>query len=387
MKTETIIDLIQEAKDYSSIALDLSLYSLIWNDKRAALEVSNIEKIIDKMWRELIYKTMLAARSPAQAKYMVSLANIGTAFDKISDAAGDIAGIVLRDIPVPQPVKNALLKGEETVALVKACDLEKPIKISLLEENVSRVDVLLVRRGGDYFLAPEPGFTIDKGDLLIVRGTLDEIEDLARYLGDKDTLALVYKIEYGEEKTPLTEKLLETYNLASLMMDLAFHSIFNMDKTAAVEIVNMEEDMDQLFLEVLSEAFKTYWSEPEYGVALTVVAKSMETLGDASKLLAITVLEENLHVILEEVEEESRETVLRMIYEGGEKPLENLDLSDIGGFVLAVNRNGKWIPLPPDTFLLKPGDELLVKFYILTDRAEDKIYEELRSKSLNVIED
>ncbi|MEB3825644.1 MAG: hypothetical protein LRS47_03140, partial [Desulfurococcales archaeon] len=118
-----------------------------------------------------------------------------------------------------------------------------------------------------------------------------------------------------------------------------------------------------------------------------VVAKSMETLGDASKLLAITVLEENLHVILEEVEEESRETVLRMIYEGGEKPLENLDLSDIGGFVLAVNRNGKWIPLPPDTFLLKPGDELLVKFYILTDRAEDKIYEELRSKSLNVIED
>ncbi len=387
MKTETIIDLIQEAKDYSSIALDLSLYSLIWNDKRAALEVSNIEKIIDKMWRELIYKTMLAARSPAQAKYMVSLANIGTAFDKISDAAGDIAGIVLRDIPVPQPVKNALLKGEETVALVKACDLEKPIKISLLEENVSRVDVLLVRRGGDYFLAPEPGFTIDKGDLLIVRGTLDEIEDLARYLGDKDTLALVYKIEYGEEKTPLTEKLLETYNLASLMMDLAFHSIFNMDKTAAVEIVNMEEDMDQLFLEVLSEAFKTYGSEPEYGVALTVVAKSMETLGDASKLLAITVLEENLHVILEEVEEESRETVLRMIYEGGEKPLENLDLSDIGGFVLAVNRNGKWIPLPPDTFLLKPGDELLVKFYILTDRAEDKIYEELRSKSLNVIED
>ncbi len=388
LKTDTIRDILQEAKDYSSIALDLSFYSLIWNDKRAALEVSNIEKIIDKMWRKLLYKTMLAARSPSQAKYMVSLANLGVAFDRISNAAGDIAGVVLQGLSISQAVKNSLLRGEETVALIKAMKMvREEISISDIEENVSRIDALIVRRDNDYNIAPDPSFVIKKGDILIVRGTLDEIEDLARFLGDNGTLRLVTSIEKTVEEDPLAEQALETYNLASLMMDLAFHSIFNMDKTAAVEIVNMEEDIDQMYVDLLSTSYKEYRNKPEYGPAIAILAKSLESLGDAAKLLALTVLEGAVHFIVEEAGEESRETVIRVRYEGGEKPLEELSLSDMGGLVLAVNRSRKWIPLPPDTFLLKEGDELLVKFYILTDETEDKIYSELESKSLKLIED
>ncbi len=388
MKADTILDLLQEAKDYSSIALDLSFYSLIWNDKRAALEVSNVEKIIDKMWRRLLYKIMLAARSPSQARDMVSLGNLGVAFDRISNAAGDIAGIVLQGLSVSQAVKNSLLRGEETVALVKTVKAPKEsISISEIEENVSRIDVLLVKRDREYILAPDPSFKVKIGDLLIVRGTLDEIEDLARFLGDEDTVDLVTRIEESEEADPLADLVLETYNLASLMMDLAFHSVFNLDKTAAVEIVNMEEDLDQMYVDLLATSYKEYRDKPEYGPAIAILAKSLESLGDAAKLLAMTVLEGSVHFIVEEAGEESRETVIRVQYTNGEKPLEELSLSDMGGLVLAVYRSRKWIPLPPETFLLKEGDELLVKFYILTDEAEDKIYKELRSKSLIPLED
>ncbi|MEB3757450.1 MAG: hypothetical protein GSR82_03140 [Desulfurococcales archaeon] len=388
MKADTILDLLQEAKDYSSIALDLSFYSLIWNDKRAALEVSNVEKIIDKMWRRLLYKIMLAARSPSQARDMVSLGNLGVAFDRISNAAGDIAGIVLQGLSVSQAVKNSLLRGEETVALVKTVKAPKEsISISEIEENVSRIDVLLVKRDREYILAPDPSFKVKVGDLLIVRGTLDEIEDLARFLGDEDTVDLVTRIEESEEADPLADLVLETYNLASLMMDLAFHSVFNLDKTAAVEIVNMEEDLDQMYVDLLATSYKEYRDKPEYGPAIAILAKSLESLGDAAKLLAMTVLEGSVHFIVEEAGEESRETVIRVQYTNGEKPLEELSLSDMGGLVLAVYRSRKWIPLPPETFLLKEGDELLVKFYILTDEAEDKIYKELRSKSLIPLED
>ncbi len=388
MKADTILDLLQEAKDYSSIALDLSFYSLIWNDKRAALEVSNVEKIIDKMWRRLLYKIMLAARSPSQARDMVSLGNLGVAFDRISNAAGDIAGIVLQGLSVSQAVKNSLLRGEETVALVKTVKAPKDsISISEIEENVSRIDVLLVKRDRDYILAPDPSFKVKVSDLLIVRGTLDEIEDLARFLGDEDTVDLVTKIEESEEADPLADLVLETYNLASLMMDLAFHSVFNLDKTAAVEIVNMEEDLDQMYVDLLATSYKEYRDKPEYGPAIAILAKSLESLGDAAKLLAMTVLEGSVHFIVEEAGEESRETVIRVQYTNGEKPLEELSLSDMGGLVLAVYRSRKWIPLPPETFLLKEGDELLVKFYILTDEAEDKIYKELKSKSLIPLED
>jgi len=388
LKADTILDLLQEAKDYSSIALDLSFYSLIWNDKRAALEVSNVEKIIDKMWRRLLYKIMLAARSPSQARDMVSLGNLGVAFDRISNAAGDIAGIVLQGLSVSQAVKNSLLRGEETVALVKTVKAPKEsISISEIEENVSRIDVLLVKRDREYILAPDPSFKVKVGDLLIVRGTLDEIEDLARFLGDEDTVDLVTRIEESEEADPLADLVLETYNLASLMMDLAFHSVFNLDKTAAVEIVNMEEDLDQMYVDLLATSYKEYRDKPEYGPAIAILAKSLESLGDAAKLLAMTVLEGSVHFIVEEAGEESRETVIRVQYTNGEKPLEELSLSDMGGLVLAVYRSRKWIPLPPETFLLKEGDELLVKFYILTDEAEDKIYKELRSKSLIPLED
>ncbi len=388
MKADTILDLLQEAKDYSSIALDLSFYSLIWNDKRAALEVSNVEKIIDKMWRRLLYKIMLAARSPSQARDMVSLGNLGVAFDRISNAAGDIAGIVLQGLSVSQAVKNSLLRGEETVALVKTVKAPKDsISISEIEENVSRIDVLLVKRDREYILAPDPSFKVKVGDLLIVRGTLDEIEDLARFLGDEDTVDLVTRIEESEEADPLADLVLETYNLASLMMDLAFHSVFNLDKTAAVEIVNMEEDLDQMYVDLLATSYKEYRDKPEYGPAIAILAKSLESLGDAAKLLAMTVLEGSVHFIVEEAGEESRETVIRVQYTNGEKPLEELSLSDMGGLVLAVYRSRKWIPLPPETFLLKEGDELLVKFYILTDEAEDKIYKELKSKSLIPLED
>jgi uncharacterized protein with PhoU and TrkA domain len=388
LKTDTILDLLQEAKDYSSIALDLSFYSLIWNDKRAALEVSNIEKIIDKMWRRLLYKIMLAARSPSQARDMVSLGNLGVAFDRISNAAGDIAGIVLQDLSVSQAIKNSLLKGEETVALVKTMKTPKEnISISEIEENVSRIDVLLIKRDREYILAPDPSFNVKVGDLLIVRGTLDEIEDLARFLGDEDTVDLVTRIEESEETDPLADLVLETYNLASLMMDLAFHSVFNLDKTAAVEIVNMEEDLDQMYVDLLATSYREYRDKPQYGPAIAILAKSLESLGDAAKLLAMTVLEGSVHFIVEEAGEESRETVIRVQYKDGEKSLEELSLSDMGGLVLAVYRSRKWIPLPPETFLLKDGDELLVKFYILTDEAEDKIYKELRSKSLIPLED
>jgi len=389
LRGSSIRSLLLFLKDYSGIAIDLALYSLVWRDRRTAFEVLSLEKEIDRILEKLLYTVIVAGRSPATAETLVPIVRLGIAFDRISNAAGDIATLVLREMPVHPAVRDAVLRGDELTVLVKANEIPPAgVEIEALEENVSRIDVLVLRSGDRYILAPSTEAKIKPGDVIIARGSMDEIEDLARVLGDRDILKLISELEKSVLRDMLSEKMEQLYDHALLMLDLAFHSLFNGETKLVALIRELEDQLDNLFIDILKESYTH--NNPaiaEYGPSVSIVAKSLETIGDAATIIATTATKGAARQVVEETGEESRETILELRYHGPRTRLGTLELEDMGAIVLAIQKEGRWILTPPDSAEIVGGDLVLAKFYLTTEDVEDKILQDLKEKNLEIEED
>lgn len=129
---------------------------------------------------------MVAARDAEDAESLVGVTKVARAADKISDAAADIATIVLQGIGIHPIIREAFEKVEERLTRVKV----KPKSI-LDGKQLGRlelaakmgVDIIAVRRNKRWIINPEKNETIQKGDVLIVRGApqgIEEIEGVAQ---------------------------------------------------------------------------------------------------------------------------------------------------------------------------------------------------------------
>ena len=385
-RTATVRGLLKQAKHYSSIALDLALYSLASGSRVAALEALRIEEQVDQIVRELVARTSLAVRSPDQAGLAVAVLETARAFDRLTDAAGDLAGLVIRGYPVHEYIKAVVNCCGEAVGLITA------------ERGLDRipeiVDLLLVRRGSSYLLAPEDNM-IMAGDVLVVRGTPEEIADLAQRVGAPDPLAganeAVAAASAGDE---LAEKLLLLRGLSRVMIDLAFHALIYEDKGLADLILQLEESSDTLFHEILRLSYAA--SSPQLAdemVSIAVFAQAMEAISDASTLLARLVAEGGYGEYLEflgETIEEAEESFARLV--AGPRldgiPLASLHLSERGVTVLALGRNGSWTVTVPPNAVLRRGDILLVKYYRPEgEKSDEEILAWLRSLGFGLEEE
>ncbi len=129
---------------------------------------------------------MVAARDAEDAESLVGVTKVARATDKISDAAADIATIVLQGIGIHPIIREAFEKVEERLTRVKV----KPKSI-LAGKQLGRlelaakmgVDIIAVRRNKRWIINPEKNETIQEGDVLIVRGApqgIEEIEGVAQ---------------------------------------------------------------------------------------------------------------------------------------------------------------------------------------------------------------
>ncbi len=359
----SVKDYIKEAKYYSSIAVDLALYSLASGNKIAAMEVLQIEDRIDQVVRDLAAKASLAVRSPEQTGLAVAITEIARAFDRITDAAGDLAGLVIRDYPIHEYVKGVVNCCGEVISLIQSSNT-----VSKLEGNV---DILLVRRGDSYILAPEKE-EIQEGDLVVVRGTPEEVAQVARQLQKPPERAplggteLVTAALAGDE---LASSLLKLKNLGKLMLEMSFHALIYVDKSLANLILDLETGIDTLYLKVLEDSYVTAIPlRSKESVSLSIFANAMETLADAAVFIARIVLSpeyDEYSEFLGEAVEEAEEGYARLQVTDklDGTPLNALGLSDWGVEILAVRRGNKWIVPVPSNYTLKEGDIVLVKYF------------------------
>jgi len=179
-------DLLVQMKDISELMIDLAYSAALFDSLELAEEVLELEKRVDTLAYILEMNAMLAARDAEDAEALVGVYSVAAAADKISDAAADIAGIVLRDIGVHPIVREAFQRVEERLARVEVDPSSILVRHRLRELKLAAkigVDIIAIRRKGDWIINPKGDETINEEDILIARGAplgIEELKGLAR---------------------------------------------------------------------------------------------------------------------------------------------------------------------------------------------------------------
>ncbi len=379
---ESAYDILKALRFYTSIAVDLALYSTAFMDSVAAYEVLRLEDRIDEYYKRLIARIAIAVRSPEDEKLAIGAYELASALDKASDAAGDLASLVLGGRPIHKFVRATINCCGEVISLV---EVKRPIT-----RPPSLADLLMLKRGGTYRLAPSWS-EVRPGDIIVARGPMDEILDIVREAGGEVAVELLrstpsWQAAVGGDDFITT--LIQVKSVARLMLDLALHSLASNDRQAAAEVLELEDLLDSLYTEALrvSYAVSSPGLAEEY-VSVAVFAKSMESIGDAATKIARLVAEGENSEFLERIASEAEEAYVKLEVARGAagKSVQELGLADMGLTLVALRRGTMWLLPVPGNAVLAEGDVIIAKYYVPDDpRVEEEMLARLESLGLRV---
>jgi uncharacterized protein with PhoU and TrkA domain len=112
----SVREALTEMKDISEVMIDLAYSAALFNSDELAEEVLELEERVDVLDYIIDMNTMLAARDAEDAEHLTAVTTVAAATNKISDAAADIAAIVLKDIRIHPIVRQAFEQVEERLA-------------------------------------------------------------------------------------------------------------------------------------------------------------------------------------------------------------------------------------------------------------------------------
>ena len=181
----SVREALTEMKDVSEIMIDLAYSAALFNSDELAEEVMELEKRVDYLDYIIDMNVMLAARDAEDAEHLTAVTTVASATNKISDAAADIATIVLKNIGIHPIVRKAFEQVEERLAraIVKPDSILVKKKLGDLELAAKiGVDVIAIRRKREWKIDPEDHEKILEGDVLLARGAphgIDELKTIA----------------------------------------------------------------------------------------------------------------------------------------------------------------------------------------------------------------
>jgi len=182
-KPISVRDLLIEVKDISELMIDLAYSAALFDNEELAEEVMDLEKQVKTLTYLINMNAMLAARDAEDAEALVGVPMVASSAEKISDAAADIATIVLKDIRIHPIIRDVFRKVEEQLARIKIESISFLISKRIDELKLAAeigVNILAIRRGKRWILDPEDEEIIQEEDILIVRGTQKGIEELGK---------------------------------------------------------------------------------------------------------------------------------------------------------------------------------------------------------------
>jgi len=183
---ETLI----EMKDISEMMIDLAYSAAIMDNKSLAEEVTQLEKRMDDLVYLLNMNLMLSARDGRDAETLAGVQRVGALTNVISDAAGDIAALVLRGIKVHHVAREVFERTEENLEhgnIVEGSILEgKSVDELHLARRIG-ADIIAIRRGDHWLINPGKEILMPE-DVILARGT-------------QEGLAILIKAAHGEMNT------------------------------------------------------------------------------------------------------------------------------------------------------------------------------------------
>lgn len=170
---EEAIDTIIDMKDQAELAIGLAYTASLFNVEPIAAEVSMLENRSDELQKQLEDWVLNAAQSLEDHTSLRGLLHLATAGEVISDAALQIAEVVLRDVDMPAVYSEALASTEEVITSVEideGSDLDGESVKDLITDHLTGMVALAVRRDSTWSYDPDPEHVLGGGDILYARG-------------------------------------------------------------------------------------------------------------------------------------------------------------------------------------------------------------------------
>ena len=369
----SVKELLVEMKDTSELLIDLAYSAVLHQSENIAREVLELEHRMDVLQMRARMSLILAARNPSEAEQLAPVLGIVAGADKVSDAAGDIAKIVLEDIGLPDAMRGALSEAVEVLVRGTIAPDSPYAGRTLLDINLESetgVRVIAIRRDDDWILNPGPETLIEEGDVTILRGPEPNIEEVyERATGD------AYEVEPPVESDiddleRAVDSIVLMKNLSELAVDLAYGSVLFDNEELAEEVSNLEVEVDALqsrFEAWTLQAAKNA-EDPVALRGLIHLGVATEEVSDAALEITEGVLRDlDVHPVVELAVRESDEIITRTTIAAG-SALDGTDVTegvpdtDISTSVIAIRRPEEgWIVGPDMNTALRPGDVVITK--------------------------
>ncbi|RLF27681.1 MAG: PhoU family transcriptional regulator [Thermoplasmata archaeon] len=169
--------MVLEIKDKSELMVDLAYSSLLYDNRKIAEEVYDLENLIDNLYRELQEKAMEDAKNNILSiEDALALIRLGSCGEQIADAAQEIADIMLRDVELHPILKMSIRESDIVFTRVQV----KPQSIlcgktlgELRLASETGMMIIAMRHKDRWLYGPNKNTRIDPGDILFAKGPED----------------------------------------------------------------------------------------------------------------------------------------------------------------------------------------------------------------------
>ncbi|MFC4548908.1 MULTISPECIES: potassium channel family protein [Halorussus] len=385
----SVVELLSEMKDTAELLIDLSFSAVLHGSDDIAREVLDLESRMDVLQLRARMSLLMAARTPDDAEQLAPVLGVVGAAEKISDAAGDIAKVVLEDIGLPEAMRAALPEAVETLVRAEIA-ADSPLADRTLGdvnmETETGVRAIAIHRGRDWITNPDRETRFATGDTVLLRGPEEGIADVFERATGR-TYEPPDPPEPGiEDLERAVDSIVLMKNISELAVDLAYGSVLFDSEAVAEEVVELEAEVDALQsrFEAWTLRAASRVEDPVSLRGLVHLANATEVMSDAALEISEGVLRGlTTHPVVEKAVEESDEVIVRLTVEPG-SDFDGVTLgerqvkTETGMRVLAVRRpaengpvggeaaaqedeRGEWVISPGPTTELRAGDVFLAK--------------------------
>jgi uncharacterized protein with PhoU and TrkA domain len=182
-------ELFLEMKDTSELMVDLAYSALLYNNKKIAQEVYNLEERMDKL-NQRLQRHAVTTVSKTNADKALALIQLAGSVEVIADSAREIADVVLRDIPLHPILKMSIRASDVIITRVEVSKKSILAGKRLGETRLASETgmwVIALRRGEKWIYGPDENTLVKSGDVLFARGPEDGAAVLSRAASGKLT--------------------------------------------------------------------------------------------------------------------------------------------------------------------------------------------------------
>ena len=376
---KSVRELVREAIDTTRTSLELSLLALVSGDESLSRVAIRAEKEVRTRELLVYIRNSLAVRNMSDALDSVSIFQLVKNLSRIADAAADISKAYLNFKPVRPRI--FAIDGEEMIAKI-TYSRDKPAKLDQLLSRLGIiVNVVAIKKSGEWILEPPLNTILHRGEELVVKGSTFALKKFARMIGSELP-------KPGTTDHTAIGDFFELIRIVTVMFFLSLSALLMNADWLAENVMELEGLVDDLHADIQKKLLDENF-DSRTKAALLFATFALERVSDSLTEIAATILEElEPHPILLEIFEETKEriSVIEIDETDDGKTIEELGYHLKGVSVLAIKRGDTWLIMPPySVFKLRAGDILIVKYFEESEKFVDQ--EEAREDREEIIEE